>query len=99
MRRRGGAASATEKLPSIDAGQLFVGEIAMPRLASVLTVAMLAWGSATNTSVATKRGTKRRKKGTFYFPPNGGTPYLAHEGEKAIHELRRFFKRHDINIM
>ena len=39
------------------------------------------------------------KKGTFYFPPNGGTPYLAHEGEKAIHELRRFFKRHGINIM
>ena len=39
------------------------------------------------------------KKGTFYFPPNGGTPYLAHEGEKAIHVLRRFFKRHGVDIM
>ena len=50
---------------------------------------------------AVKMGWRLRatKKGTFYFPPNGSTPYLAHEGEKAIHELRRFFKRHNINIM
>ncbi len=40
------------------------------------------------------------KKGTFFFPPNKeNTPYLAHPSEKAIHELRRWFKRQGINIM
>jgi|TARA_Y100001972_G_scaffold112195_1_gene145723 hypothetical protein len=40
------------------------------------------------------------RKGTFYFSPNPEvTPYLAHPSEKAIHELRRWFKRQGINIM
>ena len=40
------------------------------------------------------------KKGTFYFPPNQkGTPYLAHPSERAIHELRRWFRRQGVDIM